>query len=73
MPLNIIKGKYNYKVVFIIKLLFWDFIKELISKYYISFLVRIIYKELKLRIRDFPTLPKKHYELDSHLYRARFK
>ena len=45
---NIIKGKYNYKVTFTIKLLFWDLIKEPISKYYMSFLIRIIYKELKL-------------------------
>ena len=71
--LNIIKGKCNCKVTFTIELLFWDFIKELISKYYMSFLIRITYKELKLRIRDLLALLKKYYKLNNHLYKARFK
>ena len=73
IPSNIIKGKYNCKIAFIIELLFWDLIEEPISKYYISFLIGIIYKELKLRIRDLPILSKKYRELDSYLYEARFK
>jgi hypothetical protein len=31
------------------------------------------YKELKLRFRDFLTLLKKYRELNSYLYKARFK
>ena len=73
IPLNIVEGKYNRKVAFIIESLFWDLIEEPISKYYTSFLAGTTYKEPKLRIRDLPAPPKKHRELDSHLYGARFK
>jgi hypothetical protein len=73
MSSNIVKGKRNCKATFTIEPLFWDLIKELISKYYMSFLIRIIYKESKLRIRDLPAPSKKHRELDNHLYGTRFK
>jgi hypothetical protein len=72
-PSNIVEGKRNRKAAFTIEPLFWDLIEEPISKYYTSFLAGTTYKEPKLRIRDLPAPPKKHRELDSHPYGARFK
>jgi hypothetical protein len=43
---------------------------ELVLKFYTLFLIRTIYKELKLQIRDLFTPLKKHYELDNHPYKA---
>jgi hypothetical protein len=67
---NIIEGKRNCKVAFTFKYFFLDLIIELSLRFYMSFLVRIIYKELKLRIRNLLALLKKSRELETHLYRA---
>jgi hypothetical protein len=70
MSLNIIKGKHNRKVAFTFKHLFSDLIIELSLRFYTSFLAGITYKELKLRIRNLPALPKKSYKLKTYLYEA---
>ena len=48
MSSNIMEGKRNRKVAFMFEYLFLDFIMELESRFYMSFLAGIIYKESKL-------------------------
>jgi hypothetical protein len=70
---NIIEGKHNRKAAFTFEYLFLDLTIELGSRFYISFLAGITYKEPKLQIRDLLTLLKKSRKLKTYLYRARFK
>jgi hypothetical protein len=70
---NIVEGKRNRKAAFTIKQLFWDLTIYPTSTYYSSFLAGTTFQEPKLRIRDLPAPPKKHRELDTHPYGARFK
>jgi hypothetical protein len=70
ISLNIIKKKYNYKAVFMFKYLFLNLIIKLSLKFYISFLAKITYKKLKLRIYNLLTLLKKSCKLKTYLYKA---
>jgi hypothetical protein len=70
---NIIEGKYNRKAMFTFEHLFLDLTIEPGPRFYTSFLAGIIYKKLKLRIRDLLALPKKSRELKTYPYEARFK
>ncbi len=71
--LNIVEGKRNRNAAFTFKHLFLDLTIELVLRFYILFLARITFKESQLRILDLPALPKKFCELETYLYRARFK
>jgi len=70
---NIVERKRNRNAAFTFKHLFSDLTIKPVLRFYTSFLAKTTYKESQLRIRDLPAPLKKFRELETHLYKARFK